>query len=379
MFIVGPYLLLKIIFTLGLQSTRIQYSSSFTTFDIRSVTSFLSDDTRHYDVLHQEKSSPIRQHSSSLISLDSAKAKQRFQGDVSMCRNRIAPIQDNSDNNVTGDCNYGSTTSDLSSGWMERLRQLRAFKEIHGHTMVPKRYKSNPSLGNWVGKQRQLYQNFQTGTKPCSLTQERIDHLNQLNFCWNAMSKGRPQPDTIEQNTVMDDEWWSHYKELCKNCRQHGDIHTIRRQSRLGAWLDRQRKNYDIQRKFTHVNTDNATAISLDHTQLLTAEKLKALSRISEVWWMSFRQWQWELRYRDLQHFAAKYGHCCVPISYSDNTQLAHWVSNQRKLFNLRNAGKRSELTSSRIKKLEAIGFVWNRWDYEFSKKKAYEVHKESS
>jgi hypothetical protein len=44
---------------------------------------------------------------------------------------------------------------ELSSPWTERTRQLLAYKQAHGHTRVPKRYKENPGLGNWVNKQRQ--------------------------------------------------------------------------------------------------------------------------------------------------------------------------------------------------------------------------------
>ena len=42
------------------------------------------------------------------------------------------------------------------NSFLERVRQLQEFKQAHnGSTVVPKRFKENPALGNWVNKQRQ--------------------------------------------------------------------------------------------------------------------------------------------------------------------------------------------------------------------------------
>ena len=375
MFIIGRLLPLEIILALGLQTVR--HSSSFTFYERSGAIAFLSDGNHHRVACVQGRPTTTRNYGTILRSIDSTIAKQELHVEISMHRSSQL-IKYEANNDVTVDRKFVSAHKTSGGAWLERFQQLRVFKESHGHTKVPKRYRSNPSLANWVGKQRQLYHNFQAGTKPCSLTQKRVDLLNQLNFCWNASSSMRRNGDFMEQDTVTDIEWWSRYEELCKHCQNHDDIHTILRQSRLGVWLDRQRKNYGIQKESAHMKTHNENVTNLDNAQWLSFEKLSALSQISEVWWMARRQWQWETRYRELQQFASTYGHCCVPISYSENTHLAHWVSNQRKLYNLRNAGKRSELTTTRIQKLEDIGFAWNRWDYEFTKKQANQVRNES-
>jgi hypothetical protein len=248
-------------------------------------------------------------------------------------------------------------------GWMDRLRQLHEFQQQYGHTMVPKRYKDNPTLGNWVSKQRQMYHNYRIGIKPCSLTVRRIELLNQINFCWNATGTNNNNHRNDNSNVVsIHDEWWSNFEELRIYCLNN-DIHQIQYPTKLGLWLNRQRKLYKIQHE-----SDQKDSTEL-YIYQLSKEQILALTNIHEYWWMTRRQWQWENRYRALQSFSNQVGHCCVPISYPDK-QLAHWVSNQRKQYNLRQAGKQSELTPSRINKLEAIGFVWNRWDYEFNKKK---------
>ena len=60
----------------------------------------------------------------------------------------------------------GSIENSSAGGWMERVGQIIDYKQANGHTRVPKRYKENPALGNWVNKQRQQYRNYLVGTKP---------------------------------------------------------------------------------------------------------------------------------------------------------------------------------------------------------------------
>ena len=371
---VGRCLRVNIIYVLVLGLYNIRHSKSFTISRGDHRIKFHS----HNNGIHHQNKSPL--YGVTVLGSDIAVATTiSLPSDVlterdNFPRMKAESIMDiNVNINIASSRNFTFVGGDrvVVAGWMERFRQLCDFKNLHGHTLVPKRYKNNPSLGNWVSKQRQLYHNYQTGKKPCSLTKERIGLLEQLNFCWNATTSiRRHDGDVIEQDTALDEEWWSRYDELYENCQTHDGIHSIIRQNRLGIWLDHQRKIYDIQKTSTLATTKNVTTIChLVKPQYLTEDQLEALSRISDVWWMTRRQWQWELRYRELQQFTSQYGHCCVPISYSTNKHLAHWVSNQRKLYNLRKAGKRSELIPSRIQKLDDIGFVWNLWDYEFSKK----------
>jgi hypothetical protein len=51
--------------------------------------------------------------------------------------------------------------------------------------LVPHVYKANPQLGIWVGDQRYNYKVFREGLpRPSSMTPERIDMLNKLDFVW---------------------------------------------------------------------------------------------------------------------------------------------------------------------------------------------------
>eukprot|EP00956_Cyclotella_meneghiniana_P023549 scaffold46055_cov56-Cyclotella_meneghiniana.AAC.4 len=61
--------------------------------------------------------------------------------------------------------------------WSERFEELIKYKEQHGNTRVPFRYKENPSLGAWVKRQRLAY-------KRNKMLEDRIQKLNCIGFIW---------------------------------------------------------------------------------------------------------------------------------------------------------------------------------------------------
>ena len=197
-----------------------------------------------------------------------------------------------------------------ATSWMDRARELYRFQQEHGHTNVPRKY---PRIGLWVHKQRQQY-------RAGKLSKERTNVLRQLDF---------------DRETTDDDDWWEVYHQLQQS---HPSMATIPPQSRLGQWLHTQR---------------SAT---------LTIEQIHALDTIDPHWRWNRHQRVWEGRFAELRAYQQQYGDCCVPISFRDNPSLAHWVSNQRKQYN------KGTLSKERKRRLDAIGFVWNRWEYEFAR-----------
>lgn len=69
------------------------------------------------------------------------------------------------------------------------------------------------------------------------------------------------------------------------------------------------------------------------------------------------RQDLWERRYQDLLEYKNMYGHCNVPQNISDKPQLGYWVCKQRTEY------QRGTLNPERKRRLEEVGFQWNRWD----------------
>jgi hypothetical protein len=68
----------------------------------------------------------------------------------------------------------------LGISYAQKVMELSRFKSENGHCLVPKRYDKNPSLGNWVNKQRQLYRKYLMGDTS-SMTKVSLDcHLCAL-------------------------------------------------------------------------------------------------------------------------------------------------------------------------------------------------------
>ena len=242
--------------------------------------------------------------------------------------------------------------------WKDRVYELLEFREVHGHTRVPKRYPANPSLGNWVNKQRQMYRKYVANERPCSLTAEQIQVLNDVGFCWD--------PPKSREVSTYENAWWKRLEEFRRS--SHDDItssHTTNEEeniqiktpsSSLLPWIRQQRREY--------------TRYLCGESSKLDASRIEALNDVNPDWWKSAHQIQWETRCQELIAYKEQYGDCCVPITYG-NRKLAHWVSNTRKNYNQKMAGGKSSssLTSEQIEELNQIGFVWNRWDYEYESK----------
>jgi len=68
----------------------------------------------------------------------------------------------------------------------------------------------------------------------------------------------------------------------------------------------------------------------------------------------STRDHLWEQNFHALERFSEHHGHCSVPQSYANDLKLARWVSNQRYAF------ARGGVLPDRVRRLKAIGFVFD-------------------
>jgi hypothetical protein len=90
------------------------------------------------------------------------------------------------------------------SRWDSMFTRLIAFKEKHGHCLVPNRFEKDRSLGAWVSTQRRHYKvmmskDFDHTSTP--LTTERIQKLNDVGFAW-ASSDPRHTPWDVRFNEL---------------------------------------------------------------------------------------------------------------------------------------------------------------------------------
>ena len=102
---------------------------------------------------------------------------------------------------------------------------------------------------------------------------------------------------------------------------------------RLGQWINTQRryKKYDRLQK----------------------EHIKRLESIGFIW--NRVEDAWKQMYQELVNYHRVHGDCNVPLGYSENPQLATWVSTRR------NSYKTGQLDADKIQKLDELSFSWNR------------------
>ena len=121
--------------------------------------------------------------------------------------------------------------------WKQRFHKLVKYKKKHGDCLVPYNYEQNPKLGRWVTTQRYEHKKWLNGVYS-TITQDRIDQLNEIDFVWVVGTHQFQRDDTV---------WKLRLKEL-KACKQkHGDCLVSRldkHNRKLGIWVMHQRQEY---------------------------------------------------------------------------------------------------------------------------------------
>ena len=116
---------------------------------------------------------------------------------------------------------------DYESIWQKRYEELREYFETYNHSVVPRHYPANVELGHWVSNQRRQYKQYLAG-KGGGMTPERIQALEELDFCWDA----------------YEHKWFSMLDRLKRYQQRHGHLKISEEDSSLRKWLTRQRSEY---------------------------------------------------------------------------------------------------------------------------------------
>jgi len=133
------------------------------------------------------------------------------------------------------------------SRWNEMIEELSTYQEQYGHTEIPQEYDKNLKLGRWVMNQRTFYRMNEIGIQT-TLTKDRIEQLEQLNFIWN----------------VHEMHWWAMFKRLQNYQKLHG--HVIVETSdfvneNLRQWLNEQRYFYRCEIQRYRINQERIEAL----------------------------------------------------------------------------------------------------------------------
>jgi hypothetical protein len=208
--------------------------------------------------------------------------------------------------------------------WEDRLSELAEYRKIHGHCNVPERYSENIKLGKWVKTQRYKYKLYQEG-KTSPMTEIRIQALENLGIEWSTARNS----------------WEASFEELTDYLKIHGHCTvSISGNSKLVRWISTQRTQYRLYP---------------GERSHMTLSRIQGLESIGFEWSCS----SWGDRLGELADYRIIHGHCNVPPSYSENIQLARWVTYQRSQYKLQLEGNTSHMTPRRIQELESLGFEW--------------------
>jgi hypothetical protein len=135
-------------------------------------------------------------------------------------------------------------TPDSDAKWNERFHELKQFKEVHGHTMVPQ---GSGELGRWVKMQREQKKSTDKKNsgveippnkrpRPC-MPPDRISKLDSIGFCWESETRRG---------------WEERYEQLLQYRDEHGDCNVPQlwpENRSLGRWVMKQRCHYKLKQQ----------------------------------------------------------------------------------------------------------------------------------
>jgi superfamily II DNA or RNA helicase len=214
----------------------------------------------------------------------------------------------------------------IGVSWDELYGILVAYHQREGHCDVPQRHIENDfRLGQWVSTQRRFFD---------SLSADRRRRLEELGFACNPHHT----------------QWEEGFSALKAFQEREGNCHVPRQLMekgfRLGRWVRRQR------------NCQRGSDVSLSD------DRRRRLDELGFVW--DATEAKWEEGFSVLKSFQEQTGHCRAPTGHIENGyRLGQWIGVQR--F----SKAQGDLSESRRRRLDEIGFVWEpsdkRWEEGFS------------
>ena len=210
----------------------------------------------------------------------------------------------------------------LSSSWDHYFAQASIYYAEHGNLNVPLRYKTpgGLSLGEWVQTQRSIRSGRE---KYGSLTPQQIERLDSIGMVWETRAETA----------------WAKGLKAAK-CYQltHGDLNVpVGYKDKTGFALGNWLKNTKARQR------DGA----------LNADQTAALEALGIVW--NAVDAKWEHFYAEATAYFEKHGDLAFPKKYvtESGVRLGAWLENQRAAY------QNGTLPAGKVKRLEAIGMLW--------------------
>jgi Helicase associated domain len=228
---------------------------------------------------------------------------------------------------------YASAAERFNARWNARFEQLKEYREVHGHCLVPYKYEcaDGTKLGDWVSMQRTA------GSSDSEMNLMRRQALDAIGFVWQVR----------EPLWTGAKQWNKMFRRLQEYEAAHGDClvprHYVTKDKKpLGSWVRTQRKAWASGKLFKNLYKDR-----LEKLQSIGFE-LRAMPDDSD-------ESRWTRLVGQLVEYQRQHGDCLVPKRYPEDQVLGFFVSRLRNEYD--------RMSRDRREQLDAIGFVWDGRD----------------
>lgn len=230
----------------------------------------------------------------------------------------------------------------LTASWDVMYSYAKAYYEKMGHLNIPYSYKTEEghSLGAWIRTQRAVRKGLLKGV----LSEEQIAKLNAIEMRWTVREQ---------------DRWPEYFASAEAYVRKFGNLripyeYVTSDGVKLGQWL-------------TYLRAQRKRG---GEGRYLTKDRIAALDKLGMIW--DVNNFLWEEKFEAAQRYFREHGNLLVPVQYTapDGTRLGVWIRSAR------NDYKSGRLEKASIRRLEAIGMVWNvnqtQWERQYRAAQAY-------
>ena len=221
------------------------------------------------------------------------------------------------------------------NAWLQRLNELKEYKEKHGHVRV---HTKDGQLGNWIMIQRLQYGLHRNGKKN-TLSNERMEALNEIGFEW-------------EIHEASWEDKFNELKECLDKCKDPNAGDSEIYPHHLISWISAQRseKRYKLQGLHSHLSDERERKlddIGFDWKADTNRKKL--------------RHEQWLKNFEKLTEYKKEHDTCRVPVKRQQTPEeksFSHWVRDQRRYYKAYMQDLDAPITADRVALLDSIGFA---------------------
>jgi len=191
--------------------------------------------------------------------------------------------------------------------------------------------------------------------------------LKKLNMNENMLRRNNKKGKT-DYNTAQEKKRWeAKFIMLQTFKKETGHCHVPKgypQNTSLSSWVQQQRRGYKLfqEGKASSLCTTKLRKLE-DVGFIFDGSKFKSKNiRLAELSIIPDEKYEkkWEAKFQMFQAFKKETGHCYVPRVYRPNTSLSSWVQQQRRAYKLFQEGKDSPLCTTRLRKLEDVGFIFD-------------------